>query len=498
MTRLVRVSAPACLIALAALLPFIDKAFSIDDPIFIRTAAYLLQHPLHPTGFVVQSTGAPLSWLRYLTMAYLLLPSAALGCPEWAAHSAVFALLLVAIIATVSLGLRIGLDEHQARLAGVLFATTPAVLAMASTIMPDVPATAFGVLSVERLLAWKQEGRWHQAAVGILALLAASLARSHTVLLLGVCVLMFFDGTVSKAGRWPLVVAAAALAGLASAGMADGADTLRVGWGVMIESNAFALPVNWALSTPFAAAWFLAHPRALSAKTLWLSMMLAVSILIANRQTEWIWLVPAAGLGITAVVETLISLRRDGTGRFLAAWLFLAAPLVFYDHLPAKYLAPSMPAAALLIARALPTGWRRHAIAIAAPAAGLLLSIAVMRADAAWAGLARSTAPTLVDRSIPTWNDGAFAFEYYATKAGAPPVAPSSALKRGDRVIRARINAGQLERYPNRVLLRTVDGPRTIGRAIGHGAGFFSNGWGYLPWAWGGDELDRFEVWEIR
>ena len=30
------------------------------------------------------------------------------------------------------------------------------------------------------------------------------------------------------------------------------------------------------------------------------------------------------------------------------------------------------------------------------------------------------------------------------------------------------------------------------------GAGFFSNGWGYLPWAWGSDPVDRYELWVIE
>jgi hypothetical protein len=31
-----------------------------------------------------------------------------------------------------------------------------------------------------------------------------------------------------------------------------------------------------------------------------------------------------------------------------------------------------------------------------------------------------------------------------------------------------------------------------------HGAGFFSNTWGYLPWVWGHDIIDAFDVWVAR
>ena len=33
---------------------------------------------------------------------------------------------------------------------------------------------------------------------------------------------------------------------------------------------------------------------------------------------------------------------------------------------------------------------------------------------------------------------------------------------------------------------------------MSNGAGFYSNGWGYLPWAWGRGEIDRVELWEIE
>jgi hypothetical protein len=32
---------------------------------------------------------------------------------------------------------------------------------------------------------------------------------------------------------------------------------------------------------------------------------------------------------------------------------------------------------------------------------------------------------------------------------------------------------------------------------MGKGAGFYSNGWGYLPWTWRRGELARFEVWRV-
>ena len=30
------------------------------------------------------------------------------------------------------------------------------------------------------------------------------------------------------------------------------------------------------------------------------------------------------------------------------------------------------------------------------------------------------------------------------------------------------------------------------------GAGFFSTYWGYLPWSWGSNETNHFEVWQVE
>ena len=45
------IALPAILIAVAALAPFHDKAFTIDDTLFLRQVEHVLSDPLHPTAF---------------------------------------------------------------------------------------------------------------------------------------------------------------------------------------------------------------------------------------------------------------------------------------------------------------------------------------------------------------------------------------------------------------------------------------------------------------
>ena len=46
-----RAALPALLLAAAVLLPFLNKAFTMDDTVFMREAMHALADPLHPTAF---------------------------------------------------------------------------------------------------------------------------------------------------------------------------------------------------------------------------------------------------------------------------------------------------------------------------------------------------------------------------------------------------------------------------------------------------------------
>src|SRR5688572_27563331 len=155
-----RCAAPGLLLALLALLPFLGKAYTIDDSTFMLAAEHALRDPLHPTAFEMPSGGTIIRVSKLMVngpvMAYLLVPAALLGGAEWAAHAVQLALFCLAIFGTCGLALRLGLSAAQARWAGVLLAATPAALVLASTAMADTPALCFGVLGMERLYAWKQ------------------------------------------------------------------------------------------------------------------------------------------------------------------------------------------------------------------------------------------------------------------------------------------------------------------------------------------------------
>ena len=154
------IALPAVLIAIAAVAPFHDKAFTVDDTLFLRQAEHLLHDPLHPTAF--EMVWSELPWPTRMSaimpsgpvMAYLLVPCVRAGGLEWIGHVTQLLLFVLGICATASLAGRLGLEPRLARLASLLLVATPTALAMAATCMPDIPAMTFGVTGVERLVAW--------------------------------------------------------------------------------------------------------------------------------------------------------------------------------------------------------------------------------------------------------------------------------------------------------------------------------------------------------
>ena len=132
-------------------------------------------------------------------MAYLLVPSVLLGGAEWAAHLVQFLLVILAILATVSLAMQLGIDRRERSIGGLIIASTPAVMGMAVTSMPDIPAMAFAVLGMERFLPGGRSEDGINALPLPLGFALAFLSRPHLILLLGVAAMSFL--TIQAAAK---------------------------------------------------------------------------------------------------------------------------------------------------------------------------------------------------------------------------------------------------------------------------------------------------------
>src|SRR5215471_15122136 len=139
-TRAVLVCAwPALLLATICLMPFLNKAFLIDDPEFLTMARQILRSPLHPMNYDICWNIVPYCTKLYditpgnTLMGYVLVPTILGGAAEWMAHLTQLVLVWVAVLAMSSFVLRFGWSKEHAITGALLLLAIPPLLPMAST-----------------------------------------------------------------------------------------------------------------------------------------------------------------------------------------------------------------------------------------------------------------------------------------------------------------------------------------------------------------------------
>ncbi len=517
---------PAMALGVALLAPFLTTPFTIDDPIFLTEAQHILKDPLHPQSFDMVWTYNV--WARASKLlpggalaGYALVPVVLSPFPEVAGHIEQMLFLCVGLWATALIALRLGLDRAGARWAALIAAASPAAIGMAGTVMPDIPAMVLAALGMERMLAWREERKIGQALASGALLAVAALTRAHAVFVVAAALVFLLDGIDAEGlksslrGLWPrflpiVCVAALTAAGLwithdSSPGEHPDLDLFESNWHLR-AANGLAFLAHWLLTTPFIVVWLAARWRKLS--PIWLAVALVCTVMGALR-FNWM-LVGAAALSAYAIADVFLDAlrRRDRDQLALALWLLPGLAPFIYVHLPSKYLLPSLPAAAILAARALAEAGPavRRRIAPAMLLAGAVVSalvligtrdLALTQKDAA----ARFIAPR-VKAGQRVLYLGQWGFHWYAEKAGGRPATMVEPLPEvGDIVVvsfadfpftrTTHINRTVLEEWTE-----VTPGFRVMD--LDAGAGFFSNGWGVMPVAWGTEETNRFEVWRME
>ena len=523
------------LLAAVCLLPFLNKAFTIDDPYFLHEARQTLVTPRTPTSAAICWENVPHKrTLRAIgpngpLMGYVLLPVVLTGEREWTGHLLILAILMGAVMATSALALRCGADSRAATLAGLVFASTPVVLGMAGTVMPDIPATALAVLGMERLLAWKKQRKLRQALVAGAALGMAPFGRMHTIFLLPIAAFLLADGLfwppaggklrLLGSSRWlPLWLAAFCFVFLtwltldpsSSAILVAAPNADQVGAG-NIWQNLPNFGADWMLVTAFGFAW-LALDGAFGIWTL-------VTVAGAGAFARFALDVPRATFfafalaGAMALALVMVEAWRSGNRIWLALalWLLIPAPILPYTHFPPKYFAACAPAAAILL------GWKisRLPIPRRVMASGLTivasaaLGVAIVKADADFAGSARQVVAEEITPHIraggQAWYSGQWALKWYAEKAGAncltndPPYPSKGDLLIADKVDGSARFIASTGMFKGR-LVRVISPGAPGGRVYNWdaGAGFFSNHAGYWPWRWSSAPLNTYYVWVLE
>ncbi len=516
---------PALLLATVSLLPYLNKPFLIDDPHFLTMARQIVKHPLHPMDFdicwntIENCTKAYLLTPGNALMGYVLVPTVLTGAHEWAAHLTQLLLVWIAVVAMTSLVFRFGWDRWHATAGALLLVAIPPFLPMASTAMPDILATATALVAMERLAAWKAEQKWSQGAAAAIALGLAGYARSHLALLLPLAAFFLLNslkpmdilGQIRrKFWLWTPVFAGCGLLLAIIFAVREHNLAINPPPGDLGHSelpNLFSYMLYLAFPLPLATCWLanrLKSGRLLN--VFGLSLLAAATWL--NRSNHSLVLFSAVvGYGVLADLLLEAVKRREHTRLFLVFWILIPLPIVFYAHLPMKYLLPCMPAVILLCFR-LVEGISMQVLRAAAfvlIVASTGYSLLILRSDAEFANFGRDALYQLIRPHVAAgervWFGGQYWSYWYAPLAGAVLTFPDGPQpKRGDLLVVDVFAAGghsPLKRFPHRTLVETISHKYRFGRTMGAGIGLYSNAYGFWLWGFGESENDRFELWRI-
>ena len=495
--RALRASIPSLALFLLLTLPFAGRAHHIDDPLYLAAARQAWTAPLDPLGGGSFWHDQPTTLFHDLynppLTAYLLAAPVALGGgSEWPVHLVMMLLGAVTLVAATWAGEPLGVPPRWT----LLLAASPALCTASVGAMVDVP---FVLLT---LLAWGAALRGRPAWSGVLAGLGAltkyvgllnlplslmPLARSSrrkalvsaviaSALFLAWCLWSrsaYGQAHVTAAGRFQVLglrrqgeFFLAFVASLGLAGLPAALGLIR--WTVRAALLAAAAGAGGAA---------LVHARGGSPGNVVLAAV-------------------AFGSGAALLAAAWRASRQARHDLFPAAcfWTYAAYAVLFVYFGAARYLLPLLPPLIWLLARSgeAERGRLRFVSSVAGAAA---LSLLVVWGDSGYANAWRTMADRLPQQGLTMadgpqegrrFQTGHWGFQWYAGLRGYTPLSARDILDRGDVVAEADgIHAAgpwpaQLAVLePLETLSVTSPWLRVMdGRAQ---AGFYSSGWGLLP-----------------
>jgi len=474
---------------LVCLIPFVNKAFHIDDTLFLRAARQIQEHPLDFYGFDMNWFGVakafPLDFDNPpLTCYYIALVASIAGWSEPVMH---VAFLLPALAAAWGIFRLARLYSQRPLTAGILVILSPGFLISATNVMCDVMLLAFWVWSI----AFFEQGLEKKA----LRLLVAS------GVLAGLAVLTKFTGLAlipllaaygftrqPRLGLWLVSVTIPVLFAIAYEWI-----THRIyGIGLLFAATAYSshsrdllgahLVEQAVVGLAFAGGSFL--PILFCAPLLWsrrglltgLCVLAPLAFLLPSLphlqpvflqagRLNWFklfqgFLFTAGGVHILVLVANDFWQRRDSVSFLLVTWLlgiFVFAIALNWTVNGRSFL-PAAPALGILVARRLdlrPAGAPRSSPvpAVLWPAlASAVVSLYVAGADYRFARLSRLAADRICEQyqkpGSTVWFEGHWGFQYYMEKNGAKAIDITSTKVPAGDILVLPSHATNVERPP--------------------------------------------------
>ena len=520
-----------CLLPALALLPWLDKAFHIDDTQFLIYARLISEHPFDPFVQVFEWDSVRVAIIDFphpLLWQYLLAGVRALfGESEVAMHLLTFAFGLLALAGLRGLAVRLRVPPLAAC---ALMAGSSGFLVMGSTIMPDLAAMALSVAALDRLLpAVEEQNRRDAWLAGVLGGFAF-LTRFTALFAVGSLLLYpLLRRDWRPRSYVPIAVALALVAASETASFATAGRPHFIGFafGLSEYIGHWTIDSGWLRDIYFAfneltflGAQFpvtglvlvaVAARGARSIVVVLVSGVVAVavgSLELGSGSSLTIAALLFAWPGLALVVDSALRLASGIPNRFEASddrtalrWvlaLILIAgtfATVRYVHVSAKYLLFPLPAAILLLLDGLGNlrGRLRTAGVVVlwlSCVVGGATGLGVALSDYRWANMYREFIDGEFRDRMPargkTFYNAQWGLRYYAERAGLLPYRGRE-LSGDDQLLMSAnvppyVETNQLPRGIVQSWDLSYPGPFAI-LSFEHRAGFYSNRWGVYAFA---------------
>jgi 4-amino-4-deoxy-L-arabinose transferase-like glycosyltransferase len=530
-------------ICILCLLPFINKAFHIDDPLFIWVAKQIQTNPFDFYGFTANWYGAemPMSEITKNPPGasyFIALAAFMFGWSEIALHLAFLIPACMVVIGTYYLAKELCEHPFLATLAAI---ATPVFLVSSTTIMCDVLMLAFWIWAI---YFWRQGilKNNHTALVIASLLIAACGLTKYFGMSLIPLLITYSLFEKRKIGRWMLFM----LIPLLALSVYQWATHVLYGKGLLLDAASYAASTREILRGNFVTKMLTGMafiggcmiPALFYSPLLWKKWILAavalsISIIVftlyqyttvlnfttpKSNNINWLFigqlsLLCCAGVSYLALVGADIWKRHDADSFLLFLWAMGTLVFAIFVNwtINGRSILPVAPLSGILLVRQLSrqkgTDYHKHFVRLLLPLAPVLsIALLVTWADYRLANTARDAAANIYalykQTSEPVWFQGHWGFQYYMEKVGAKAAAlDSSNLKVGDIIVTPLNNTNV--RNPSRDLF--TPGQRYIVSTDGWlttmnrrtGAGFYSDIWGPLPFVISRDTDEEYDVFRL-
>ena len=515
----------------AVLLPFVDKAFHMDDTLFLWTARQIIERPWDFYGFQGNWDGtlaAAPEIIKNPPVAayYMALAGWFAGFSEKTLHLAFMLPAFMAVWGAYAIARRM---SSLPLVAGLLGLATPVFLVSSTTLMCDTVMLAFWVWAVFFWIKGVEDGSLLSLAFSGALIALASLTKYFGMSLIPLlAAYSLLNGRKGLNALPFLLIPAAALAGYHLYTQA------LYGRGLLLDASVYPawiaggarldraiVGVVFAGGCVITALFFLPSVLGITAIIPGLALIAGGAVYLVSRTSLGpveLWtdafgwgyaaqlaVYGAAGIGIFLLALVDFIKRREAFSVLLGLWVFgsFAFTVFFNWTVNGSSMLPMAPAVGILLARAAEDA-RPGKLRLWVPLAlALAVSLIVTWADYRLAGSARDGARTIGAKysSGPgqLWFQGHWGFQYYLEEKGGKPLEWNNLRIMANDAIAFPFNNTGLKLMPEEQFAVVEDlryKPSTIVSTMtpGPGAGFYESGRGPLPFMLFPPAEERYQV----